>query len=324
MELPTPLSIKETIADLGNSNQPLLSSRLVDLSNLNSEELRFFEQVWVEIEPERRRQIVYRLVELAEDNFELNFDSIFWNCLKDRDAEVRCKAIEGLWEDEETSLINPLINLLEQDSSEKVQTAAATALGRFAMLAEHKKLRSCYASNVSQALLAALGDDSKPIEVKCRVLEAAAPLSLPRVKEAIREAYQSHNAKLRISAIYAMGKNCDCSWLSVLLKELASTDAEIRYEAAGACGESGEEEAVPHLITLIDDPDTDVQLATIQALGKIGGTGAKECLEQCLSNPSEAISQMAEQALQELKAGEDPLSSPFEIIEGIDDFGQQD
>ncbi len=322
MEPPTPLSIKETIADLGNSNQSLLSSRLVDLSNLNSEELRFLEQVWVEIEPERRRQIVYRLVELAEDNFELNFDSIFWNCLKDQDAEVRCKAIEGLWENEETSLIDPLINLLEQDSSERVQTAAATALGRFAMLAEHKKLRSCHASKVSQALLVALGDDSKPIEVKCHVLEAAAPLSLPRVKKAIREAYQSHNAKLRISAIYAMGKNCDGSWLSVLLKELASADAEIRYEAVGACSELGEEEAVPYLITLIDDPDTDVQLAAIQALGKIGGTGAKECLEQCLSNPSEAISQMAEQALQELKAGEDSLSSPFETIEGINDFGQ--
>ncbi len=324
MEPPTPLSIRETIADLGNSNQSLLSSRLVDLSNLNSEELRFLEQVWVEIEPERRRQIVYRLVELAEDNFELNFDSIFWNCLKDQDAEVRCKAIEGLWENEETSLIDPLINLLQQDSSERVQTAAATALGRFAMLAEHKKLRSCHASKVSQALLVALGDESKPIEVKCRVLEAAAPLSLPQIKKAIREAYQSHNAKLRISAIYAMGKNCDGSWLSVLLKELASADAEIRYEAVGACSELGEEEAVPYLITLIDDPDTDVQLAAIQALGKIGGTGAKECLEQCLSNPSEAISQMAEQALQELKAGEDSLSSPFETIEGINDFGQQD
>ena len=324
MEPPTPLSIKETIAELGNSDQPLLSSRLVDLSNLNSEELRFLEQVWVEIEPERRRQIVYRLVELAEDNLQLNFDSIFWNCLKDQDAEVRCKAIEGLWENEETSLINPLINLLEQDSLEKVQAAAATALGRFAMLAEHKKLRSCHASKVSQALLTALGDESKPIEVKRRALEAAAPLSLPRVKKAIREAYQSHNAKLRTSAIYAMGKSCDCSWLPVLVRELASTDVEIRYEAAGACGELGEEVAVPYLIKLTDDSDIDVQLAAIQALGKIGGTEAKECLAQCLNNPNEVISQMAEQALQELKAGEDPFLFPFETVEGIDDFGQQD
>lgn len=324
MESSSPLSIKEIIAELGNSDQPLLNSRLAELSNLNSEELKFLEQVWGQIEPERRRQIVYRLVELAEDNVELNFDSIFWNCLNDRDAEVRCKAIEGLWENEETSLINPLIRLLEQDDSEEVQAAAAVALGKFAMLSEHKKLRSCHAAKVSQALLAVLDDASRPVEVKRRALEAAAPLSLPRVRKAIRQAYRSPDARLKTSAIYAMGKNCDGSWLSVLLKELPSADAEIRYETARACGELGEEEAVTYLIQLIDDSDVDVQLAAIQALGKIGGDEAKECLEKCLNSSSDPVSQMAKQALQELKLGEDTFSIPFETTEGIDDFGQQD
>ncbi len=100
--------IEKTIADLGNNDNPLLASRLVDLSNLNSEELRFLGQVWATIEPKRRRQIVHRLVELAEDNFALNFDSLFKNCLKDQDDEVRSKAIEGLWESEETSLYQGL------------------------------------------------------------------------------------------------------------------------------------------------------------------------------------------------------------------------
>ena len=300
------LHIKETIANIADRDQPLLNSRLTDLSNLNPEELELLEQAWAEIEPKRQRHIMYRLVELAEDNFELDFDSIFRNRLKDQDAEVRGKAIEGLWESEEPSLINPLVNLLEQDSSEKVQAAAATALGKFAMLAEHKKLRSCHTSKIEQALLSIISDSSKSIEVRCRALEAAAPLSLPQVKRAIMQAYQSHNSKIRISSIYAMGKNCDHSWLPILIKELASADAEMRYEAAGACGEL--EEAVPHLIKLINDPDDDVQLAAIRALGRIGGTEAKGCLEQCLNNPSEVISHAAKQALQELEAGEDPLS----------------
>ena len=302
------LPVEETIADLGNSDNPLLTSRLVDLSNLNSEELKVLEQVWAVIEPKRRRQIVHRLVELAEDNFELNFDSIFKYCLKDQDAEVRSKAMEGLWESEETSLINPLINLLEQDSSAKVQAAAATALGKFAMLAEHKKLRSSHTSKVCRALLTVIGDKSKPIEVRRRALEAAAPLSLPQVKEAIVEAYQSRSSKLRISSIYAMGKNCDHFWLPLLLKELANAEAEIRYEAVGACPELGEEEAAPYLIELINDPDADVQMAAIQALGRIGGSEAKKCLEQCLDNPSEVIQQAAKQALDELEAAEDPFS----------------
>jgi len=303
-----PSPVEKIITDLGNSDKPLLSSRLAELSNLNPEELAILEQVWATIEPKRRRQIVSQLVRLAEDDFELNFDSIFKNCLRDKDAEVRSKAIEGLWENEEPSLINPLINLLEQDSSEKVQAVAATALGKFVMLAEHKKLRSCHGAKACQSLLTVISDKSKPTEVKRRALEAAAPIKHPQVERAILEAYQSNNPKLRVSSIYAMGKSCNPVWLPTLLTEVDSTDAEIRYEAATACGELGEEEAVPQLIALVNDPDIEVQLATIQALGKIGGTEAKNCLEQCLDDPSEAIQQAAEQALQELELGEEPLS----------------
>jgi len=302
-----PSPIEGTIADLGNSSKPLSSSKLAKLSNLNPEELGFLERVWTTIEPKRRRQVVSRLVELAENDFELNFDSIFKNCLGDQDAEVRSKAIEGLWENEEPSLINPLINLLGQDSSEKVQATAATALGKFIMLAEHKKLRSCHVSKVCQALLTAIGDKSKPIVVKRRALEAASPISLPQVERAITESYQSHNAKLRVSSIYAMGKSGNPSWLPILLKELGSADTEMRYEAAGACGELGEEEAAPRLIELANDPDIELQLAVIRALGKIGGTEAKNCLEQCLDDPTEAIQQTAEQALHKLEVGEEPF-----------------
>jgi len=301
------LPIEELITDLANSDKPLSSLGLTELSNLSSEEVEFLSRVWATIESERRRQIICRLVELAEDNFELNFDSIFKKCLKDQDVEVRSKAIEGLWENEEASLINPLIDVLRYDSSEKVQVVAATVLGKFAMLAEHKKLRSCHTSKLGEALLSVIGDGSKPIDVRCRALEAAAPLSVPQVKKVIMETYQGHNSKLRASAVYAMGKSCNRFWLPILLKELANADTKIRYEAAGACGELGEEDAIPCLIELISDPDTDVQAAAIQALGKIGSSEAKECLEACRNNPSEVIQEAAEQALEELKAVEDPF-----------------
>jgi len=304
--MPSPIS--ETIADLSNLDKPLLNSRLAELSNLSLEELKLFDQAWETIEPKRRRQIMYRLVELAEDNFELDFDSLFKGRLKDEDAEVRSTAIEGLWENEEASLIDPLINLLEQDSAEKVQAAAAAALGKFALLAELRKLRPSHKTKVSQALLTVINDKSKPLEVKRRALEAAAPLSLPQIKKAIMEAYQSGNPKLRISALFAMGKNCSHSWLPILLKELNSADVEIRYEAVGACGELGEKEAAPYLIELVDDPDIEVRLAAIKGLGKIGAPEAKSCLEQCLDNPNKVIQQAAEQALYELEAGEDLLS----------------
>lgn len=308
MELERTMSIKETIADIANDNNPLRSSMLIELSDLNSAELAWLEQAWAAVSPKRRRQIVYRLVELAEDNVELDFDSVFKYCLKDQDAAVRCKAIEGLWESEEPSLISHLADMLEHDSSEEVRAAAAAALGKFAMLAEHEKLRSFYKSRICQTLLAVVDDESQNIEIRRRALEAVSPLYFPQVHKAIKEGYQSDNPELRVSAIYAMGRNCNSSWLPLLLGELASANAEMRYEAAVACGELGEEEAVPRLIELINDPDNNVQLAAIQALGKIGGNEAKGWLQKCLNSPIELIRQAAEQALYELEAWEDPLS----------------
>ena len=119
--------IEEIISELGNSDQPLLSSKLAELSNLSPEELALFERVWATIELKRRLQIVSRLVDLAEDDFELNFDSIFKSRLEDQDAEVRSKAIEGLWENEEPSLINPLIELLEQGRHRAMTLISAQA-----------------------------------------------------------------------------------------------------------------------------------------------------------------------------------------------------
>jgi HEAT repeat protein len=303
-----PMPVEETIIKLAGKDNPLLNSHLVELSNLNPEGMECFNSSWPGIGTERRRQIMNRLVELAEENLELNFDAIFKFCLKDGDDEVRSKAIEGLWENEEPSLIEPLIHLLEQDSSEIVRAAAAIALGKFAMLAEHKKLRDSYVSRVHKALLAAIGDKKRSVEVSRRALEAAAPVSLPEVKEAIADAYKSGNAGLKVSSIYAMGQSCDPIWLPVLLKELSSVDAELRYEAAGACGELEEEEAVPYLINAVGDSDVDVRMAAIQALGRIGSAEAKECLKQCLESSSEAVRRAAQQALNDVEAVDDPLS----------------
>jgi len=298
--------INEVIADLTRDDSGLRTSRLMDLSNLNAEDLMVFEQAWAGFEPELRRQIVLQLVDLADDNFELNFDRIFEVCLKDTDAEVRSIAIEGLRESEEPSLINSLVKLLEQDSSAEVQVAAAAALGNFAMLGELEKLRDCYKLTVMRVLLAAVADESKSIEVRCRALEAVAPLSLNEVRQSIMVAYQSHHYWLKVSAVYAMGKNCDDSWLPILLRELTTTDAEMRYKAIEACGELGNEEAVPYLYKLISSSDDDmVLLPAIRVLGKIGGADVREFLEQCRDNPEDPISQAAEQALNELEAGEE-------------------
>jgi HEAT repeat protein len=300
-----PANIREIINSLSNADQPIQNAALADLSNIGPSDLAFFAQIWTTVAADRRLKIISRLVELAEENFELNFDSLFKNCLKDPDPGVRAKAIEGLWENEETTLISPFIKMLNEDTSELVQAAAAKALSKYALLAELKKLGPNSSLRVSQALLTILADKSKPVEVWRRALEAAAPLSVPEVKNAINEAYKSPVPKVKNSAIFAMGRNCDNAWLPFLIKELSSPAADTRYEAAGSCGEVCDDEAVPSLIKLTQDKDLEVQQAAIIALGKIGGNKAKLHLLKLKNSPDELVSDAAEQALRQIEAEQD-------------------
>jgi len=314
MNAEAPPSLKQTAAHLLNSGQRLLNRNLTELTDLKPTGVSYLKEVWPQIALKRRRQIVARLVEMAEDDVQLSFDAIFKMLLSDPDEDVKTLAISGLWENEEPSLIVPLIGLLREGSSAKVQAAAATALGRFALLAEHDRILPEAANRLRQALLATLADDGLPAEVKRRALEAASPLSLPQVKGAIRAAYEAENPWIRVGAVYAMGKNCDPAWLPTLLKEVSSSSAEMRYEAATACGELEEEAAVPCLIELSDDADTEVQLAAIQALGKIGGGRARKCLESLLDHPRESIRQVAGEAIATLDEMAGPLSFGFDEV----------
>jgi HEAT repeat protein len=297
------VSVEEAIAKLIDND--LSDASLAELSGLDTQQMLLFEQAWSTIETEQRGQIVSHLVRLAGKNIELSFNSIFKSLLRDPNGEIRSQAIEGLWECEESSLVSLLISLLEEDDSVEVQAKAAVALGRFAMLAACGKLGEDDATRIGRALLSAINDESRPVHVRCFALEAAAPLPLPGVSMAIKENYHGSDDRLFLSSIRAMGTNCDPSWLPVLLNELENSDAERRRVAASALGELEEELAVPQLAELLYDPDIDVQMASIEALGEIGGAEAKEYLELCLQDADDIISDAAEQALIDMEDEED-------------------
>jgi HEAT repeat protein len=247
-------------------------------------------------------------VELAEEDFELDYQHLYKVMVKDEDPQVRAEAIEGLYESEDPGLIEILAGLLERDPSEEVQAAAAMNLGRFAIQGELKQIRQSHTDRIRQVLFDTLRNNLRPVEVRRRCLESIAPLEGDEVIKLIKEAYASGDSSFKLSSIYAMGKNCRSIWLPILVRELSNPEAEFRYEAAVACGELEEEEAVPHLIERVNDADTEVQLAAIQALGKIGGKEAKTCLTKLRRSPVKAVRQMAEQALEELEIYEEPLS----------------
>ena len=295
------------IAEIFDSSKPVASSKLVYLSDLSNEELKFLKEIWTNTDAARRHQVISQLVHLSEVDFRLDFSGVFVFCLSDPDETLRIQAITGLDREENYLLITPLLRALKEDNSAKVRAAAATALGKFALLGELGKLPTHYKNKIYTALLEVLDNKVEAAEVRRRALEAVSPFNLPRVKELIEQAYHTDDVRLKSSAIYSMGRNCDSAWLTTLMTELNSNEAEIRYEAANACGELGAEETVPQLLKLIKDEDYQVQEAAIKALGQIGGEQAKQALKKLAKNPQPRIRQAAKSALEEMHCCEDPL-----------------
>jgi HEAT repeat protein len=89
------------------------------------------------------------------------------------------------------------------------------------------------------------------------------------------------------------------------MSELTAEDPELRYEAARACGELGDNRAVEGLAPLTADPDTEVRLAAITSLGKIASPGASRVLRRLAERASGDDLQAIEEAIEqtELLAG---------------------
>jgi HEAT repeat protein len=301
------MPVEDYLGELKDPSRPLLASRLSELSSLLPDEAPTLAEAWPQIEVARRRQILRRLLDLAEDNVEMDFDAVFTVALKDDDAEARALAVQGLWEHDGRDLITPLIDILRNDPSATVRAEAAIALGSFVLRAEFQQLSTMDSRRIEEALRAAIDDSAESPEVRGRALESIGALSTSWVRGSIENAYRSNNWRLRVSAVHAMGRNCDPNWLPLLTAELASDAPEMRFEAATACASCCGESAVPFLKPLLEDEDSDVQEAAIAALGEIGGDAAKRALEEIDHHPEPRVREAVAAALEEIEFNEEPL-----------------
>jgi HEAT repeat protein len=284
------------------TDEELHLANLYIFSKMDQASLTLFSETWPTINNKRRSSIIRNLVDISEVNFEVNFDPVFLLALGDDEAEVRAGAINGLWENENPNLIEPFLHLLHTDETTLVRSAAATALGRFLYMSEIEKLDPVRVAPVKKALLETIYQTGEDVEVRRRAVEAIAFLSEPGINKIIEMAYYDEDEKMRVSAIFAMGRNADRIWRNRVIAELDSDNSEICFEAARACGELEATDAVDKLIDLIDDAETDgeVQQMCIWALGRIGGEIAREALETYVESDNEALSLAAEESLEEL------------------------
>lgn len=299
---------RDTLRIVGDTRRRLVYRELRGLSDIGREFEEPFLETWQTIEPGRRREIARAMVELAEDNVDVDFRDVFSACLGDDEPDVREAAVEGLWEDDRPRTMRRLLGMLDDDPDDAVRSAVALALGRFAYRASLDELRESDVRRLRGSLLAAAGDLDDSVDVRRRALEGAGYFSGPDVDELIAAAYASGDTRLKASAVAAIGHSLDTRWLPVLRAELESAEPAMRYEAAHASGEWGEEAAplVEQLLPLAESADPEIYSTALWALGQIGGEAARRLLRRMAQSNEPGRQAAAQEALSELEFDVDP------------------
>ena len=312
------IPLETTLKKLVEETEPVSVASLYALSGLDRADLDKVRSVWPTIPLERRQVAIRHLVDIAEDNFEVDFNSIYRLGLVDVDPDVRAAAIDGLWEDGDPVLVAQFIKLLQSDAAENVRVAAASALGHFVLLGEYEELPAEKVEPVVTALQVVFANTNESIEVRRHAVEALGFRSSPEIEQIIQKAYTQPDERMRVSAVFAMGRSVDDQWGEIVLKEMDAHDPEMRFEAARAAGEIEYAPAVNPLIRLIEDVDDDVQRAAVWSLGQIGGDKSRQVLTAILESDAEYLHEIAQDALDELEfnSGSHPL--------GMLDFDEDD
>ena len=280
----------------------------VVFSDLDRAKTAALREGWPDLPTETRRALVAGMVELGEEKIEFNFHRALKVALRDDDAVVRARAIEGLWEDDGEDFLAYLLDEAPADASAEVRLAAVRALARFSLLAVQNEIASSWFAPLRARLLALL-QGGESTEIRRRALEALAVYSNDsEVALKIEQAYASPDEAWRISALYAMGRNLDERWLETVLKEMDNPVAGLRYEATKASGAFGDRRAVPRLIERLGDEDREIQLAAIGALGQIGGSASVNILKRLAVSKDDIVREAAEEALDEATFMTNPIS----------------
>ncbi len=301
-------------------------------SDLTRTQVAYVRSKWPALDVATRRKVLAVLTGALDEFVSLDISALLLAVLDDADGEIRAVAVETLADGNATSeLLGPLIALVMNDPSEEVRAAAASGLGAFVLAGELDEMDSALAMRAEEVLMGLLTDPVEPVAVQCRALESIAYSGETAVRQFIEDAYYSPLEEMRLSALVAMGRSADIRWRRLARAELGSPSPAMRAEAATACGELEAKAALPDLLELLDDEEQIVRVATIFALGRLGGQRARAALEEIAAGEDVYEAQAAEMALEEMMfyAGADATAIPLfdeaddeEALEDVDPWDE--
>ena len=302
-----PELFRRALVDLGTGD--VTATAVEALADLDRSERRAFAAVWAKMPDDHREAVMRWVHQLAEDRVDLTFGRVLRLALSDPSASVRQMSLGSLWEDTGVDLVDPLLTMVRDDESQDVRAEAAALLGRYIDRHVMDPDLPIDVLAIRETLGALVTDVTEPPLVRRRSLEAMSGFGADEeIADLIDEFYNDGDSALVAGAIRSMGRTLSSRYLPTVLVEIASDDAEYRYEAALAAGEIGDERAIPEVISLLEDEDAEVRAAAVTAPGRIGGPNVAHALELALSRAeSEEERDALATALEEAMLTVDPL-----------------
>ena len=139
-------------------------------------------------------------------------------------------------------------------------------------------------------------DESLPVLVRRRILEASVRSPQDWHRDAISRAYSSGDRDWILTAVFCM------RWVrgfdDRILEALKSSDSDIHREAVLAAGSWSVEAAWPHVVSLVHNAEIpkSLLLAAIGAIAEIRPQEARDILTYLTSSPDREIAEAAEEA----------------------------
>ena len=284
-------------------NSQLFPAKLVPFfSDISHADLEQVIKIWPEVALKRKSNLLADLKDMMEADTMLSCDGLAKFALNDGFPEVRCGAISLLSECDDPKLTTLFGEMLENDESELVQTAAAAALGKFVLLGELKEIPHNAAERTIKSLTLKLNSQPSK-ELHQELLKSLAYSSRPEIAPMIETAFKNPDPSWQLAAIISMGRSADDRWEKSILQMIQSENPDFKSEAIKAAGELELSSAREILLQMLEDEDddTELRLNVIWALSKIGGDNVKSVLQRILDNTADDEEvEVIELALEEL------------------------
>ncbi len=274
-------TVLDRLIDISQAFPPSMWDQFSDLTRA---EVSLLSQKWNLVDVQRKVALLQDLASLMDYDFQVSFNAFAKFCLNDDEPLVRANAIRLLFEYDNNDMINPMLDILENDADEEVQATAATMLGNYVYKGEMDELSARDKTRVEDALLRMI-DESVAVDLQRRALEAISFSSREEVSRLILAAYEKVEKDWKATALFSMGRSANQQWAPYVLRNLDSDEPDLQFEAIQAAGEMYLEDALPKIQEIAEkgeELDQLVRMAIARSLENIGGVESIAILNRLL------------------------------------------